>query len=655
MKPRLTYQHHVLATVAAVLIVSTALWAWHLHRSTHRLILDGFDRKLLAVAGGAAALVDADAHAAYQRPRRLTALTAGSDGFDLGFDPTRGELVRVDRARGTARALAPEPAGGIRSLATVGSPERGFGLTGDGARLLELDPAGRVIRISALREPLDGLFAAAGGLLGWRGRAVFRVLPDRGECAPSDLVLPESLRAMAANATGEEWYGLSEDGRFLVTLTPAGRLIRRVALEARNGTRPPPGAEPRPPSPPAPLATLAWLGGRLHGGGAELVAIDPATGRTQRIGPVAGFFDPDDPFYRRHRAVFVNLQRSAGLTYLYSQVWQGGAEIRYLLDGTLGRTYSPPGAGDELPPASREPAELVQRAGRPWVSPIQQWEPWGLLKSCFTPLRTSTGQVTAMIGADVDISVIRQKTRWAAFTAILLGAGSLVAAGLLSWRIARALRRPLQELKEAALAIAAGYHAAPVEVGGSREIAALAGHLEQLRRRLGCDEERWRDWRAALRASREQVALAAAMRAQAERLGELTDGEAAGAAGGCRVAETTVWWLGAADADPAAAACTRARRTLLVHTWLTTGTAPAGLPARLLATAPELAGAACWERGRHVLHYRMRRPVTLHLGAARHVLNGAGRLSVAPPAVPAWNVPRAGVPEPASPPEEHRP
>jgi HAMP domain-containing protein len=637
VKSRFTFQTLILIALAPALTALAAFWAVHVYRSTHRIILDGFDRKLLALAGGAAAMIDGDAHADYQQRRELMALAPQPGGL-AGVDMLRQELVVVNPATGGAHRAAGLPEEGIRGLATAGTPARLFGHTIDGGGLVEFDAAGRVVRRSALTDRLDGLFGAGAELLGWLRTDLYRVDPSTGRLTALPFTLPESLLSVAVDPTGQEWFGLTIDRAFIVVLDAEGRVKRRLALYTAEDPKPPETISRTAKREPPPLLhALAFSEGRLFGVGRALFTIDREDGRVARGEFTVGFFDVDDPFYRQNRAALVALQRDASLSYLYTQVYLGDKKIYYVLDGTTGAGYSRPGSGDEMPASSVAAAEVVQFVGRPWISPIQQWEAWGLLKSCFTPIRSSNGKVIAMAGADVDIGVIRGKTRWALFAAIVIGVCSLIGAGFVSLRLARVLTRPLQQLKESALWIAAGYYGARVAIGGSREVSALAGTIDELRIRLEQEQKQSHAWLGELRGQRERSSLTQALDATMRRLGGLSD--PAGATGACRVAENILWWFAPAEPDEAASAAARARVTVLARELLEAHREPAELASEVLASVPTLRGVAVWHAATHTVFYHVREPVTLRSDGVLHRFVGEGHTELAAEATFYWATP----------------
>src|ERR1035437_8916212 len=230
MKPRFTFQTLILITLAPAVALLTAFWTWQVYRSTYRIILDGFDRKLLTLAGGAAAFTDGDAHGIYQRPRSVSAIAPVPTGF-VGFDENFGQLVAINNTGGAQPLLLPTTSINLRSLAQTPAQSGFFGLSDDGTRIFEIDTvAPRLRQTKELTGTLDGIAILGGELMGWHGTALFRV--DMGSGALTTIVprLPEPLRALACDRESKSWIGLSLDGTTLLVLDAQAQLMRRVAL-----------------------------------------------------------------------------------------------------------------------------------------------------------------------------------------------------------------------------------------------------------------------------------------------------------------------------------------------------------------------------------------------------------------------------------------
>ncbi len=622
MKPPVPLQTLILQVLTPLLLALTGLWGWFVYGSIHRTILEGFDRKLLALSGGTAAFIDADAHAVYQRHRTITTLTGGPGGQLIGWDPATVELLSIEPATGGALPLTLRTAGPIRSLARSPAGDRLFALSAAGDRLerFALTPALPLAPLTPTTR-LDGIYFERTLLSGWQGVQLFRVDPDTGACSPLPIRLPEGVAALCFDAVANQLLGLSADTRALVAIDLKGNVLQRTPFET---------AAESPDSAALLPHGLALAGDRLFTGGAVLAAIEPATGRLEQSATSPGYLSEDAPFYRQYRDPFIAIRNTAHLTYLYTSVYLGEDRLYYVLDGSVGEKHSPPGSIDRIPSAEGiDGAQRAQLLGHPWVSPIQKWDQWGLLKTSSFPLRASDGRIVALAGADVDISIIREKTRWALFAVLFVGAGSLIAAGLVSLLITRSLTRPLRHLKESALRIAAGDYATPAPAAGGHETAGLAAALHRLSERLAEEVHRSRAYQANLHARRRQTTLA----------GALTDLALRGTAPGnerppaSRQIIGAAWrgldgllWTGPAQSDPVGTACLRARLIVLARGLLASSLPAEETPALLLASAPTLSACALWQTSARRLDYAARRPCRLRVDNEYHLIEGVGHL-----------------------------
>ncbi len=196
------------------------------------------------------------------------------------------------------------------------------------------------------------------------------------------------------------------------------------------------------------------------------------------------YFDAEAPFFTDHRKLFSELREALGLTYLYTQVHLQDDQIYYVLDGSSEEDWVAPGSADVLPPESVESIREVQLLGKPWVTDLLQWENWGLIKASYTPIRDRSGKIVAMVGADIESSIVKTKTRQALFAVLSLGLMSIIVSVLVSIWISRTLTRPIDEIRDAALSIAAGNLPSKPLRARIREVNQLATTLEQLNSRL---------------------------------------------------------------------------------------------------------------------------------------------------------------------------
>ena len=85
-----------------------------------------------------------------------------------------------------------------------------------------------------------------------------------------------------------------------------------------------------------------------------------------------------------------------------------------------------------------------------------------------------------MVGADVEVSLIEQKTRQALIELLIVGVASLLAAAGVAVIITNRLRRPLRQIKTTALDVAAGNYARRISIDSPTEAHDLAESFNQM-------------------------------------------------------------------------------------------------------------------------------------------------------------------------------
>jgi HAMP domain-containing protein len=268
--------------------------------------------------------------------------------------------------------------------------------------------------------------------------------------------------------------------------------------------------------------------------------------------------DPElHPVYVKHVLPMRRLREKAGLTFLYTQMLNPGpgSQCVYLVDGTEGEGHSKLGAVDTIPGDDWDVALRVMHDGAVAQTAIRRWDQWGLLKCGWAPMYGRDGQIKAMAGADVEITVIRRKTYLALLETLGVGSLALVLAGLVSVRVAGKLTRPLGEIREASLRIASGDYAFRSHVRGPREVKALALTLNELARIMETTLQEARPRMRAWRQQRAVQSLLATMTGSALRAPDLEIVILPGAhASGYVLRERlAILWAGRDEADELAA------------------------------------------------------------------------------------------------------
>lgn len=606
MKLTFNFQTLILLSLTVVLAVATAIWGAVVYNSIYDLILRGFDQKLLALAGGAAEFTDGDGHAAYQRPREIVQLLPGPAPQLWGWDASRGELVAIDPADGGALPL-PTP--------TLPAPPRSIAWDAAGGGLVALSADGLTVHASLdaghifsapdpLPQPADQLLSGDGQA--WLRRGTELEPLTAGSPA---LTLAEAVSTLALAPPPARFFGIAASDGALLSFGADGALLQRRPLSQEDLR----------------VRTLASVDGVLYAAGSSLLRIDPVDGSVaEDFSP--GWYSEQDPWFAQLVPSYRRTREASGLTFLYTEVYLGGDQIRYIMDGSLGDDHSPPGYLDVVPPDSINDVAQAQTRGQGFVSDIREWEEWGLIKVSGEPIYDSHGRVVAIAGADVDIGVIREKTRYALFAVIFVGAGLLLFASSVSYRVSQGLTRPLREIKDSALRIAAGYHGSRVAWSSNDEIGQLAQSLDALSTRLAAQARQSLAYQRALVAGREQIALehalgdlvAAGARALPPRM---SSERPAAENGACAHGEVgMLWTLAPGSLDPLHVVSLHARVQSLAQSLLQK-LAPAAAQDALFQTVPQVAAVGCWDSARSELRVRTREELTLLLieadGSAR--------------------------------------
>lgn len=433
-----------------------------LTRDLRELILGGFDRELESVGRVHAAFIDDAAHAWLMEEPQFVALAVSGSGEDFWTvlrEDGGDALASIDRVSGR---LDPERVRLDQSVVDiVVHPEVGLvGAARDTAkRLYQIDPTtGAMVFWQELDKPITALAgdpagsriwaAGMGAVWEWReSGSAWTAVP--GEWPPhiDAMVYDPNAKILWTRADDDTaWLGFDGSGQAPVSGPPWDSwydVPREVAFDTEHG--------------------------HVVGAAEHLLGIDLANGTVLREDYAIAFGKADSEFYQRAVIPFQRTRERLGLTYLYTQTVTNQSAITYGLDGSVDDDHSPLHTRDELPPKEVEGVEHLLATGDIHFTQLRRWEHWGLLKSVFVPLPSAT----AMVGVDVNVTVIEQRTRQSLVAVFGLVGISLMIASAWSLRISRSLRRPIESLKAGALKLAVG-DAQGLSVLRPRELGRLA-------------------------------------------------------------------------------------------------------------------------------------------------------------------------------------
>ncbi|GAB1489245.1 hypothetical protein MASR2M8_16980 [Opitutaceae bacterium] len=567
LQSKLPLRSWLLVALLPVIGLLVLVYAFLTYRGLQAIILEGFDRKLVAVSTVTAAFVDPNEHSALIDPLPVTGIAIDSGDSHGGLwsvSRTTSELIRIDPRSGQAdmtgvltRQYVPYTASGDHpGSVLVADAETGVVhrvSTGTGAS----EPAFN------LETPFHAMATDTGnGRLYVAGRGLKRI--DLATKAETTLEpLPFRPRGLAFDPGRQALWALNPQGDALLEVDAATGGIRRTLPLAY----PPPDPETEEaslfdhPDLPPNLQAVAFdpHDQRLLGIGTSLLVINPETGQLSGRGLVPAFGREQSKLYLGYTRHLRSLQNQVGTKFLYTQQIHNLDLITYGLDASMGDDHSPLLSMDELPPEAIEPVQQMLSDGTLYVSGIQRWDQWGLLKSAMAPIfDPTTGRVTAVAGADIDIGTIQFDTHQALVVTVSAGLFLMLGAGLLSLVISRQLTTPLNVIRAGALRAAAGDYSQRVEISRPRELTELARQfstssstLQELVRTLSEAVSRRQAARDLTALQQRLRAMATDIPATASQAWGESDEQAPTASGAVHHQDVVLVWLAPAPVDPA--------------------------------------------------------------------------------------------------------
>lgn len=464
MKPRrfhFTTRGWFQFTMMPALILVSAALGGSVYYSLHGIILRSFEQKLGAVSTTVAAFIDADDHAFLMEQPRISGLAFSPQGFIFALDSSRDVLMRINSANGVAEDRVVKVSAGLRDLAYSRAENLLAALELPSGKLYTLDPeTGTATYRLDLGEKAQGIVAGPNGYVVALTDRFLEIKLAAGVATPlNDARVPKVLGA-----------GYDPDNKLIRAISPSRRFIAIDPLTGKVKV----GAS---------LDEKSELPGDLAydrqrhlllGSNKSILHVDYENGTVVPAHYLPAFGKELSSQYRAYLQPMRRIMNDLQLTYLYTQIVPEKAKIIYGIDATQGSGHSPLHSEDTMPEEEVEGVQELLRSGALYQTPVTRWEQWGVLKGALAPIFDRTGKVVAMVGADVEVSLIEQKTRQATLELLVIGVISLLAATGIAVIITRRLRRPLQQIKATALEVAAGNYAKRISIDSPTEAHDLA-------------------------------------------------------------------------------------------------------------------------------------------------------------------------------------
>jgi HAMP domain-containing protein len=469
--PNVKLQTLILITVAPLLGMISLVTALSHYLAIRQSIMRGFDQTLFAVSTVTAAMIDPEVHTSIYRPEDIRILTYHpEDGRWYGMNQS-GLVYIINPNTGGAVPLLQTNAYNLTDLSAAPGRQRLYGVNGTGRQLVQIDLATNRVRSQPLSAPVSGIaYDPTTNTLYGSHHTLMTLNSRTGDITPL-APLPTLIRSLTVHSTG--LYGLALQDQPLL-------MIQRET----GATAPPPFLDHLMATSQQSLVGITSSRDRLWvAGSQQLFHVDLASGVVEAA-PATGYRSEETPEYQGYIQPMARISDRLNLTYVYTQIVSGDRSITYVLDATEGEEHTPIGFVEHLTAEEFSGIERVNTTGQVYLSGIKPWEEWGLLKVAYAPILNRTGQVVAMAGADVNISIITQKTRVALFRVMGVGVGSLLVGVGASIYIARRLTQPIESVKTMALKIAAGQYGQQIDIQTPQEIAALVQSFNHMSRAL---------------------------------------------------------------------------------------------------------------------------------------------------------------------------
>ncbi|MCY1119970.1 methyl-accepting chemotaxis protein [Bacillus safensis] len=204
--------------------------------------------------------------------------------------------------------------------------------------------------------------------------------------------------------------------------------------------------------------------------------IDTAKKEIDNIdGNVLSISGKDDPIYVEIKKKFTELQEDHTLENLYVLSNKGGKERIIVLTGEDNDFDQDYAFSDEMKQALSED-KMVK-------SDIYH-DSYGTHKSVFLPIKDSGGELTGILGIDLDASIVPATTKKLTIYITVASAIVLIGGLLFSFIMGRRIAKPARSLMESANRIADGDLTGMVEVQSKDEIGQLAASFQKMQGRI---------------------------------------------------------------------------------------------------------------------------------------------------------------------------
>lgn len=454
---KLSFLSIVMLIVLPFIIVAVVGMAILNYHESYNSILEGFKNKLLAVSSVSASFLDGDDHKIVARPKEMQAFTKG--GETLYAISKENKLQKINLIKGAAILID-----GF-DLSTYAINDLSF----KGEDLYALTKDSKLIKIKLKTKEVKVLKNFE---IKTQGLAInkdsFYISSDKKlyEYKNKKLKLLKEFEHTLDSLAYEkgQLLGLSKDENQLFQIDLNELSLEVLALKNLQHES-------------TDFHHLALDNNNIYLGDTQLLVYERNTSTMLHEDFARLYRDETAEVYKKYHEPMTQIKLALNLTYHYTfELLYGDDENNcyYIFDVNEGGEYNPIGSYDEMDRDDLLGAESVILRDETYEGEIKNWEKWGLLKVAYAGVLDKEGKVSAVVGTDVDITIIKAKTKEALIQSVIIGIFAMIITILAAYGVARKIIMPIEKLKFTALKIAAGKYGEEIYIKSPKELNELS-------------------------------------------------------------------------------------------------------------------------------------------------------------------------------------
>lgn len=472
---KFTFLGFVLSILLPLITIIVLFMAIFNYNSSYSSILDGFNKKLLAIAAVTSSFIEGEKHQSIAIPKEMSSFTYDENTSTLYAFSVESMLYRINIKKGAAinidgfnkKKLSSYR---IYDMTNHSSKKLLYAVTYN-KEVLSLDLETKEIKIIKKLNFLAEGIAYFKNILYLSSNASLYGLEANNTI---HFLKKYDYPIKSLSLSNETLYGINSKNNNLFSID-----TRTLILED--------DIAPKFPLENGKIHHLAASKEYFYTGRSHLIMYERNSSKSIQDDFSRLYRDETSALYQHYIKPMTEIKVALDLSYHYTfNLLYGDNENNcfYIMDVNEGNEYTPIGSYDNMSTKDLTGAEDVILRNETYVSGIKLWEKWGLLKVAYAGIKNKSDQIVAVTGADIDVSIITKKTKEALVQSIFIGILALIIGLLASYYIAMKIIRPIETLKASALKIAAGNYGDNILIQSPKELQELSIEFNHMSREL---------------------------------------------------------------------------------------------------------------------------------------------------------------------------